>query len=105
MSYDGRMGYMKRQSFQFICPTCRRIKSLGTEKTSFLMRTRATSDLSFSSSHLKLRRFHAAGLVLAFDRDHWHSTDSVLKLCVFTAGLALEKYETFCKISICFAWE
>lgn len=81
---------MKKQSFQFIGPACRRVKSLRTEKTGFLGRTKATSDFSSSPSHLKLRRFHAAGLVPAFDRDHWHSSGSALKLCVFTAGLALE---------------
>lgn len=66
-------------------------KSLGAEKTGFLGRTRATSDnFSSSSSHLKLRKFPAAGLVLAFDRDHGHSTDSVLKVCISTEGLGLQ---------------
>lgn len=66
------------------------MKSLGTEKIIFLRRTGVAFDLSSSPSHLKLRRFHADGWMPAFDRDHWHSTDSVLKLCVFTVGLALE---------------
>lgn len=89
MTYSRRMGYMKRQFFQFICVTCRRPKSLGAGKTSFPGRIKA-SDFSSSSSHLKLRRFHAAALVLAFDRDHWHSTDSELKVYISTEGLGLE---------------
>lgn len=92
MKSDGlclKNGLPEETAFQFICPTGKRTKSLGAGKTSFHGRTKA-SDFSFSSSPLKLRRFHAAGLVLVFDRDHWQSTDSVLTVCISAEGLGLE---------------
>lgn len=57
--------------------------------TKFHGRTKI-SDLLLILQSSEVEKVSCRWLGLAFDRDHWHSTDSVLKVCISTEGLGLE---------------